>query len=84
MKPRHADVLKEMGCTASVDDFRAALAEVKAERFGDWSIDELTYTRDEAAEFCQLVRKRLGAPKLTRVFILRSLVGMRKNKFHRR
>lgn len=67
-----------MSCIASVDDFHTALAEVKAKRFGEWSINELTYTRDEAAEFCQLVRKRLGTPKLTRVFILRSLVGMRK------
>ena len=39
----------------------------------------LTYTRDEAAEFCRLVKQRLGAPRLTRPFILRSLVGLRKN-----
>ena len=36
-------------------------------------------TRDEAAEFCQLVKKRLGAQRLTRPFILRVLVGLRKN-----
>ena len=54
--------------------------EIKAEHFADWSIDELTYTRDEAAEFCQLVKKRLGAPRLTRPFMLRSLVGIRKAK----
>jgi hypothetical protein len=43
------------------------------------AIDELTYTRDEAAEFWRLVKKRLGAPWLTHPFILRSLVGLRKN-----
>jgi hypothetical protein len=79
MKKRIADSLKEFGYTGTVEDFRIALAEVKAEHFHGWSIDELTYTRDEAAEFCQLVKKRLGAPRLTRPFILRALVGLRKN-----
>jgi hypothetical protein len=80
MKKRVAETLKEMGCAADVETFRRTLAEVKAEKFAEWSIDELCFTRDEAADFCQLVRKRLGSPKLTRVFILRSLVGLRKNK----
>ncbi len=53
--------------------------EVKAEHFVGWSIDELCFTRDEASEFCQIVKKRLGAPRLTRPFILRALVGLRKN-----
>jgi len=79
MKKRVAETLKEMGCTATVEDFRRTLAEVKAEKFADWSTDELCFTRDEAADFCKLVKERLGAPKLTRVFILRSLVGLRKN-----
>lgn len=80
MKKRSADSLKEFGCTGAVEEFRSALSSVKAEHFADWSIDELTYTRDEAAEFCQLVKKRLGAPRLTRPFVLRSLVGIRKSK----
>jgi hypothetical protein len=80
MKKRIADTLKEFGYTGTVEDFRTALADIKAEHFPGWSIDELTYTRDEAAEFCQLVKKRLGAPRLTRPFILRSLVGIRKQK----
>lgn len=80
MKPRVADTLKSFGCEASVEEFRRVLAEVKAEHFADWSIDELCYTRDEAAEYCQLVKKRLSTPRLTRPFILRSLVGLRKNK----
>jgi hypothetical protein len=79
MKKRVADSLKEFGFTGTVAEFRAALVAVKAERFPDWSIDELTYTRDEAAEYCQLVKKRLNAPRLTRPFILRALVGTRKN-----
>jgi hypothetical protein len=80
MRPRIADTLKSFGCEANVEDFRCVLAEIKAEHFADWSIDELTFTRDEAAEFCQMVKKRLSAPRLTRPFILRSLVGIRKQK----
>ena len=80
MKKRIAESLKEFGFTGTVEEFRIALAEVMAGHFADWSIDELTYTRDEAAEFCKLVKQRLGAPRLTRPFLLRSLVGLRKNK----
>jgi hypothetical protein len=80
MKPRVADTLKSFGCGASVDEFRTALVEVKAELFPDWSDEALIVTRDEAAEFCQAVKKRLGAPRLTRPFILRALVGIRKQK----
>jgi hypothetical protein len=29
-KPRHADILKDFGCEASVEDLRRTLAEVKA------------------------------------------------------
>ena len=79
MKKRVADSLKELGFTGSVEEFRAALVAVKAEHFANWSIDELIYTRDEVAEYCQLVKKRLKAPRLTRPFILRALVGTRKN-----
>ena len=78
MRPRHADSLKEFGFTGTVDEFRAALTEIKAESFPDHTIDELTYTRNEAGSYCALVRKRLGAPRLTQPFILRSLVGLRK------
>jgi hypothetical protein len=79
MRPRIADTLKSYGYEGSVEEFRTALAEVKAKHFAEWSMDELCFTRDEAAEFCQLVKKRLGAPRLTRPFILRALVGLRKN-----
>ena len=70
MKARFLDTLKTFGYEGAVEEFRTALIEVKAEHFAEWSIDELTYTRDEAAEFCQLVKKRLCAPRLTRPFIL--------------
>ena len=83
MKKRIADSLKEFGYQVTVDDFHTALTEVKAQWFGRWSIDELIITRDEAAEYCQL-RKRLSTLRLTRVFILRSLVGLRKNGGARR
>ena len=39
MKRRVADQLKQMGCEASVEEFRTALSEIKAEHFADWSID---------------------------------------------
>ncbi len=80
MRPRIAETLKELGFAGTVEDFRTALVEVKAEQFAGWSIDELTYTRDEPAEFCLHVRQRLGAPRLTRPFILTALIGIRKNK----
>lgn len=79
-KPRVADQLKEMGCEASVEEFRRVLVDAKNELFPQFSIDELCYTRDEAAEFCAAVRKKLSSPRLTRVFLLRALTGTRKNK----
>jgi hypothetical protein len=30
MRSRHADILKDMGCEASVEEFRRVLAEIKA------------------------------------------------------
>lgn len=80
MKPRHANVLKDMGCTVELEAFRRVLAEVKAELFPDMTDEELCYTRDQASDYCAEVKKRVGAPKLTRVFILRSLVGLRKQR----
>jgi hypothetical protein len=80
MKKRIADNLKEFGYEGTVDEFRTALAEVKAELFPGWSDEQLIVTRDEAAAYCQAVKKRLSAPRLTRPFILHSLVGLRKNK----
>jgi hypothetical protein len=54
MQPKHAEVLKGVGFSGSLDEFRAALVTVKGEAFGSCSIDELIFTRDEAAEFCGL------------------------------
>lgn len=80
MRPRIADTLKSFGCTASVEEFRSAVAAVKAELYADWTDEGLIVTRDEAGQFCAEVRKRLGAPRLTRPFILTALIGLRKNK----
>lgn len=52
---------------------------MKAYKFAEWSIDEMCFSRDQAADFCKLVRERVGVARLTRVFILRSLVGLKKN-----
>jgi len=79
MRPRIADTLKTMDYAGTVEEFGTALAEVKAEKFAAWSLDNLCYARDEAAEFCQRVRKRRGATRFTRVFILNAPVGPRKN-----
>lgn len=80
MKPRVADTLKQMGCEATVEEFRTALVETKAELFAGWSDEALIVTRDEAGAYCQAVRKKLNAPRLSRSFILTALIGVRKNK----
>ena len=77
-KVRHAETLRSMGFNGEVEEFRSTLAAVKAELFPDVTDEELAFTRDEAAEFCKEVRARLKAPKLTRVFLLRGLVSLRK------
>ena len=79
MKPRVSASLKDYGCTATVEEFRAALITVKADHFAEWDLEELTYTRHQAEDFCKLVRQRLESPKLPRTFILRNLINCRKN-----
>ena len=76
--PRHAHVLKDYGFQGSVEEFRAALAEIKAEHFADITDEELTYGKESSARFCVLVSRALR-PRLGRVFLLRSLVGLRKH-----
>jgi len=77
---RHAE---GVGCEASVEEFRVALTAFKAEMFPDWSDEALIVTRDEAANYCQAVKKRLNAPRLTRPFILTALIGVRKARKRR-
>ena len=79
MKPRVAAQLAEFGCSATVEQFRTALIEAKNEAFPEWGIEDLTYTKNQAADYCALVREKLNAPKLPRVFILKNLVSCRKN-----
>lgn len=79
MKPRIKDRLEDFGYAGTAADFRAALIAVKAEHYGAWDIEELTHTKNQAADCCALVRKRLDCPKLPHVFILRNLVNCRKN-----
>jgi hypothetical protein len=83
MKPRVADTLKSFGCEARVEEFRQTLADVTAEPFPDWSDEALIVTRDEAASFCQALKKKLGVPRLTRPFILTALIGVRKARKRR-
>ena len=83
MKTRTLDTLASLGYVGSIEDFRTALLETKAELFRELSVDELIYTRDQAGDYCTAIRKRVGAPKLTRVVILRALVNVRKGKKHK-
>lgn len=78
-KVRHADTLKVLGYEGELDDFRRTLAAVKAELFPELTDELLCFTRDEASAYCAEVKRRLGAPKLTRVFILKALVSLRKH-----
>lgn len=80
MRPRVADQLKEQGYTGEVAEFRRVLAEVKREKYPDWTDENLAFTRHQADDYCSEVRKRLHAPKLARAFILKGLVSLRKNK----
>ena len=84
MRPRHADVLKSQGFEGSVDEFRETLAAVKRESFPGITDEDLIIGKDSSAQFCVQVRKRLNAPRLSRAFILRSLLGLRKNGIIRR
>ena len=82
-RPKHAEVLKAMGYEGPVEEFREVLAAIKAELYPDMTDEELTFTRDEAGAYCAEVRRRLKAPRLTRPFILRALIGIRKYKKRR-
>ena len=76
MKPRHADVLKESGCEATVEQFRDTLIAVKAEKYPNLTDEDLAFTKNEATAYCAEVNRRLGS-RLGRVFILKCLVGVR-------
>jgi hypothetical protein len=82
MKPRHADILKESGCTASVEEFRETLIAVKAEKYPDMTDEDLAFTKNQAGDYCAEVNRRIGT-KLSRVFILKCLVGIRKARKRR-
>jgi len=73
-------MLKEQGYDGPLDTFRETLAAVKGELFADTTDEELIIGKDSSARFCVEVRKRLAAPRLGRAFILRSLIGIRKNR----
>lgn len=79
MKPRVASQLADYGCQISVDDFRTALREIKAELYPGLTDENLAFTRHEAERYCAAVRERVGGKRLSRVFILTNLVNLRKN-----
>lgn len=80
MRKRVSEQLVEMRCTAAVEEFRRVLAEVKREKYPGWTDENLAFTRHQADDYCSEVRRRLAAPKLSRVLILKGLVSLRKNK----
>lgn len=80
MRKRVSEQLAEMGYTGTIEEFRRALAEVKQKRYPGWTDENLAFTRHQADHFCAEVRKRLSAPKISRVAILKGLVGLRKSR----
>ena len=83
MRPRHADILAESGCSATVEQFREILIAVKAEKYPDLTDEDLAFTKNQAGDYCAEVNRRLGGTKLPRVFILKCLVGIRKARKRR-
>ncbi|WZO97343.1 hypothetical protein EP7_004368 [Isosphaeraceae bacterium EP7] len=79
MRPRHADVLKESGYAGDLETFRETLAAVKAELYPDITDEILAFGKETSATYCATVRKRLNAPRLGRVFILKGLISLRKH-----
>jgi hypothetical protein len=79
MPVKQITVSKQHGFEGTQADFHRTLIEVKDARFPSFTDEELTYTRDEADPYCAAVRQKLGLADLPRPFILRSLVGIRKN-----
>ena len=71
--------LREYGCDLSVADFRDLLADAKTTMFPSWTDEDLSYTRDEADEYCRVVRRSADCETLTREFILRNLNNIRKH-----
>ncbi len=78
MRPRHADLLKDMGYEGTVDAFRETLIAVKSEKYPGMTDEDLAFTKNQAGDYCAEVNRRLGGTKLGRVFILKALVGIRK------
>lgn len=72
------------GVHRRLDEFRRVLADVKAELYPDVTDETLTYTRDEAGAYCAELRKRLNAPRLSRVFILKALISLRRHGWKRK
>ena len=72
--------LREYGCSLSAAEFRDLLADAKAARFPSWTDEYLSYTRDGADEYCQIVRNSADCQALPREFILGSLNNIRKHQ----
>ena len=79
MRPRVKKQLAEFGCTATIEDLRAALIAAKDEGFPDLTDEDLAFSRHEAEDYCKRVRTSVGGNRLPRVFILKNLVSLRKN-----
>lgn len=70
--------LPEFGCELSPDEFRELLVDLKVEMFPAFTDERLSFTRDEAEEYCGVVRRRAECSGLTREFILANLNNVRK------
>lgn len=78
MALRLSTQLRYFGSDLSAADFRDILIDAKEDLFPSWTDEDLSYTRDEADQYCDLVRRRTGTP-FPRQFILRQLNNVRKH-----
>ena len=71
--------LCQYGCSLSPSEFRELVGDLKDVMFPDFTDEHLSFTRDEADQYCEAVRNRAGCKALPRVFILHCLANIRKH-----
>ena len=71
--------LREYSCDVSPAEFRDLLADAKAAMLPSWTNKFLSYTRNEADEYCRVVRRSAKCEALPREFTLGSLNNIRKH-----
>ncbi|MBL8796870.1 MAG: hypothetical protein JNM56_23415 [Planctomycetia bacterium] len=70
--------LRELGCALDRHQFYDLLNTTRKAFFPGWTVDELACHPHEAQEFCEIVRKRIGAPVPDHI-VMRGLFNSRKS-----